>query len=116
HHTNADGFGLVPDGAGNMWVVVGALGNAQGGLLARKYSPAGAVLDEVLVNVPATAGSGVLSVRAATATTLASGRLVVLGAETSASGPRYRLVSIVVDPVADSVATSVVIPDASVGR
>jgi hypothetical protein len=115
HHTNADGFGLVPDGAGNMWVMVGARGNAAGGLLARKYSPAGAVLDEVLVNVPAT-GEGDLSVRAATATTLASGRLVVLGGETASTGPRYRLVSIVVDPATDAVATSVVVPDASVGR
>jgi hypothetical protein len=115
HHTNADGFGLVPDGAGNMWVLVGALGNGQGGVLARKYSPAGAVLSDVVVNVPATAG-GVLSVRAVTATTLTDGKLVVLGAETSTAGARYRLVSIVVDPSNASVATSVVVPDAAVGR
>ncbi|MBZ0231820.1 MAG: hypothetical protein K8M05_05675 [Deltaproteobacteria bacterium] len=115
HHTNRDGFGLVPDGAGNMWVLVGALGNGAGGLLARRYSAAGAVLAELLVNVPATGTSGVLSVRAMTATTLVDGKLVVLGVE-SAVGSRHRLVSIVIDPSTQAVTRSVVVPDGVVGR
>lgn len=115
HGTYSDSFGLVPDGAGNMWVLVSAQGNAQGGLLARKYSPAGAQLAEVLVNVAATGTSGVLTVRAGTATTLSDGKLVVLGVE-NATGGRHRLVSIVIDPVTQGVSRAVVVADGVVGR
>lgn len=110
-----ESFGFAPDGAGNVWALVAAHGSARNGVLARKYSVAGALLDEVLLEVPVQRPApGVTLPLANSAVVAGNGRLVVLSRELT-GGPRWGLEAAVIDPSAKTLTVRVIASD-GVGR